>query len=404
MKILLINKFYYLKGGAEKHFLELKQMLEDNGHKVVVYAMSDPRNLPSPYSKYFASYVDFERVRFNWQGLRTAGRMLYSFEAKRKIGKLLDEEKPDLVHIHNIYHQLSPSILSAIKKRKIPIIQTLHDYKLMSPNYALFCHGRICERCLGGKYYRCITHKCIKNSYIASALSALEMYLHKALKIYEKNIDVFICPSKFMADQIKKWGIQAKRVKQIYNFSKTDIEPSGNLGEYLLFVGRLSEEKGVDILIESMKGLNILLKIIGTGPNEQALKEKARRDKLDQIEFIGYKDGRNLQECIENARALIVPSQWYENCPLVILEAFQAGKPVLATRIGGIPELVTDGETGYTFTLGDVDDMRRCINRIFSDDEKTKEISSKASNLARQFTPELYYQNLMKVYESVLEK
>lgn len=404
MKILLINKFYYLKGGAEKHFLELKKILEDHGHKVVVFSMSDPNNINSPQAKYFVSKVDFDRVRFNWQGLRVAGRMLYSFEARRKISQLLDAEKPDLVHIHNIYHQISPSILTAIKKRSIPIVQTLHDYKLLSPNYALYCHGQICERCQGGKYYRCIAHRCIKNSYVASALSAFEMYVHKALKLYEKNVDVFVCPSKFMASQLLKWNIQAKRIEQIYNFSYFDVKSTEKLGEYLLFVGRLSEEKGVDALFESIKGTNIQLKIIGTGPEEKTLKEKVRYNKIDQVEFLGYKEGRNLQEYINNARALIVPSQWYENCPLVIIEAFQSGKPVLATRIGGIPELVADGKTGYTFALGDCNEMRRCINKLFSDDEKAREMGRNASDFARQFTPEQYYQKLMKVYESVLEK
>ncbi len=404
MKILLINKFYYLKGGAERHFFELKEMLERHGHEVVVFSMQDEKNIPSPYSKYFVSEVNFENVALNWQGLRTAGRMLYSFEARRKISQLLDAEKPDLVHVHNIYHQISPSILSAIKKRNIPIVQTLHDYKLLSPNYALFCHGKICECALGGKYYTCIRHRCIKNSYIASALSALEMYFHKTLQLYEKNIDVFICPSIFMARQLKRWGIRAKRIEQIYNFVSETAPTENVIGDYFVYVGRLSEEKGLPLLLEAFAGLPSKLKIVGTGPLEKELRQRVRTEGMKNVEFLGYREGEELSDIVSKSLAVVVPSQWYENCPLVILEAYQHGKPVIATEIGGIPELVRQGQTGYTFKLGSPNDLRKKIQLMIENTSRVDEMGQNAKAFSDQFRTEKYYQKLITIYESLVGK
>ncbi|MFA5107415.1 MAG: glycosyltransferase family 4 protein [Patescibacteria group bacterium] len=404
MKILLINKFYYLKGGAEKHFFELKEMLERHGHEVVVFSMRDEKNIPSAYSKYFVSNVNFENVTLNWQGLRTAGRMLYSFEARRKISRLLDAEKPDLVHVHNIYHQISPSILSAIKKRNIPIVQTLHDYKLLSPNYALFCHGKICECAFGGAYYKCIRHRCIKDSTVASTLSALEMYLHKSLQLYEKNVDVFICPSMFMAEQLKRWGIRAKRIEQIYNFV-TETAPTKKVtGDYFLYVGRLSEEKGLPLLLEAFAGLPSKLKIVGTGPLEKELKHRVETEKMENVAFLGYREGDELSDLVSKSLAVIVPSQWYENCPLVILEAYQHGKPVIATEIGGIPELVHEGQTGYTFKLGSPNDLRKKIQLVTENISRVDEMGQNATAFSDQFLAEKYYQKLITIYESLVGK
>ncbi|MDP3964638.1 MAG: glycosyltransferase [bacterium] len=401
MKILLINKFYFLKGGAEKQFFDVKKLLEDHGHQVIVFSMQHEKNLPSPYSKYFVSKVDFEHVRFDWQGLRTAARMFYSIEARRKLDQLIHDHKPDVAHIHNIYHHISPSILPLLKKHRIPIVQTLHDYKLICPHYSLYSHGEICERSKGHNYWRCAIHKCVKNSLLASTLTALEMYFHKMTHIYEDNVDVFISPSKFLMDKLREWEAPVIEMIHMKNFFQANPSSPAINGEYLLFYGRLSEEKGIDLLLDAVKGLDIPVKIAGSGPDETVLREKARRENISNVEFLGFVEGENLQRLIVNSGAVIVPSQWYENCPLVILEAFAYGKPVLGTRVGGIPELIEDGKTGMLFDLGDVAGMREAIQSVMSDKVLRQRMGEASRNEAQKYLPEKYYSKLVSLYESL---
>ncbi|MBU0706800.1 glycosyltransferase family 4 protein [Patescibacteria group bacterium] len=399
MKVLLINKFYYLKGGAEKQFFDVKELLEKNGHEVITFAMQDEKNLPSPYSKYFVSKVDFSNVRFDSEGMRTAGRMFYSFEANRKISKLIKKEKPDIAHIHNIYHQISPSILLALKNHSIPVVQTLHDYKIICPSYSLFTKGKICERCKGYNYWQCIKNKCMKDSRAASTLACLEMYFHKAFKFYEEKVDVFLSPSQFMIKKIREWEAPIVDIKYLPNFIDTSNATPVEPGDYLLYFGRLSSEKGINTLIKAMKGLPRKLKIVGTGPQEKELQGMVAKEQITNIEFLGYKTGNELNEVIKNSLAVVVPSEWYENRPLTILEAFSFGKPVIGTEVGGIPELVREGETGYLYKLGSVEGLRGKINDIIKDKEKTVQMGKGAFEFVKQFSPENYYEKLIKVYE-----
>lgn len=404
MKVLLINKFYYLKGGAEKHFFDLKTLLERHGHTVVVFAMRDEKNLPSPHAQYFVSHVEFDRVRFNWQGLRTAGRMLWSFEARRRLQKLIDVEKPDIAHIHNIYHQLSPSILPVLKRNHIPVVQTLHDYKLISPNYAMFDHGEICERSKGWRFDRTIWHRCVKNSIVASTLAALEMTLHKLMRVYEKNVDVFISPSKFLMGKVKEWQTHVKRITYLPNFIDTVEETlPAQTGDYFLFFGRLSEEKGLSILLHAMRGIEIPLKIAGSGPDEARLRRQVAELQLKNVEFLGFTSGDELRQLIRGSRAVLLPAQWYENCPLVIQEAYQQGRPVIGSLIGGIPEFIKDGETGILCEADKVDQWHDALQRYVDHPEAAAHAGVQAQEYVRQFSSERYYRRLMEIYESVVK-
>ncbi|MFC1703143.1 glycosyltransferase [Patescibacteria group bacterium] len=196
MRIIFGNKYYYLKGGAERHLFDLQHILEENGHAVIPFAMADERNRKTDWNKYFVSPVQTEKVRFSLGGLKTAGRMIYSCEAKRKFRKLIKKAKPDLVHIHNIYHQLSPSFLPVAKKHGVPVVMTAHDYKLVSPNYSMYHDGEICEHAKGD-VWKAYTHRCVKGSAMASWLVALEMSLHKRWGLYEKNIDRILLSAEF---------------------------------------------------------------------------------------------------------------------------------------------------------------------------------------------------------------
>ncbi|MDD5342704.1 MAG: glycosyltransferase [Patescibacteria group bacterium] len=404
MKVLLINKFYFLKGGAEKQFFDLKEMLERHGHQVVVFSMQHENNLPSPYSKYFVSKVDFEKVRWDWQGLRTAARMFYSFEARRKLGRLIKEERPDICHIHNIYHQISPSILSVLKRRNIPVVQTLHDYKLLCPHYSMYSHGQICERSKGYNYFACAFHRCVKNSYVASFLAAFEMYFHKMLRIYEDNVDLFISPSQFLIKKVREWDLPVIEINHLANFIKLENHPAYETGDYLLYYGRLSEEKGVSLLLDAVKDLPVKLKIVGSGPEEKLLKEKAKKENISNVEFSGFATGSELGRLIGESRATVLPAQWYENCPLVILEAYSYKKPVIGTRLGGIPELIRDGETGFLVEAGSVEDLRRKIELMYLDKNQALKMGEAGYKFVQRFSPEIYYQKLMRYYEILISE
>jgi len=401
MKILLVNKFYFPQGGADKHVLQLEEMLTRRGHEVAVFAMSDPRNRPSKYAKYFVSPVDFSRVRFNWQGLRVLGRTLHSFEAARKMKKLLADFQPDVVHIHNIYHQLSPSILPVIHQAGIPIVQTLHDYALISANFSLYAHGGICTHGKFGRYDQYLWHRCIKNSVAASALAMIDQWWHARRRIYERNVSVFISPSRFLRDLVLDWTGEDLDIRVLPNFlAEKNLTIVPNKGNYVLYLGRLSAEKGVDLLLQAVAGTNIRVKIVGTGPEEKKLRELAEQLGLANIEWLGFKDGTELQTLIAQAQALVVPSKWYENCPLVALEALAAGTPVIGARIGGIPELIQDGQTGYLFSPNRPAELRDKLKLIMTHPATTEAMSRQARVEAAKYSIDRYYQQLKTIYET----
>jgi glycosyltransferase involved in cell wall biosynthesis len=365
MKILQVNKFLYPKGGADKYFLELSAQLAKNGQQVRFFAMADPRNLPWPDSKYFVSNISFadHSLKNSWRSL---GRTLYSREAKNKFAALLQDFRPDIIHLHNIYHQLSPSIITAARQAKIPVVMHLHDYKLICPNFKLFSQGQVCERCRPDKYYNCLRYRCLDNSLLKSSGAVLEMYLHhKILKIYETGVELFIAPSQFMKKTVEDFGWPPAKIRFLPNFFSPEFQtraaqPSHQ--DYLLYFGRLAEEKGVATLLQAVKLSGDRLKIAGVGNQESALKALAAKLSISgQVEFLGQQTGEDLLNLIQGARAVVIPSIWLENMPLNLLEALALGQIVIAADIGGLPEIITAGENGFLFRPGEPADLAQKI-------------------------------------------
>ncbi|MFA5184669.1 MAG: glycosyltransferase [Patescibacteria group bacterium] len=405
MKILQVNKFHYPRGGADKYFLDLTQALRTDGHEVAVFAMQHPENQPSPWSDYFASRVSFNSTRLK-DRLKTPVRVLYSLEAKRKFTALISDFRPDIIHIHNIYHHLSPSILSVAKKAKIPVVMHLHDYKLVCANHALFTAGELCAKCQPGKYYQCLFHCCIKDSYAASALAVAEMYLHHSiLKIYKKNIDLFIAPSRFMKETVVRSGYLPEKISVIYNGYSSEILGSpaqteeGIRKDYLLYFGRLSPEKGLAVLVRAAALTGQLVKIAGDGPEEANLKALAKASSAP-IEFLGHRAPAALRPLIEGARAVIIPSIWAENMPLSLLEALSLGQIVIASEIGGLPEVIKDGYNGLLSAPGDAADLARQINRLNEIDRS--KLSRAALETAQDFSPQKNLQAVLAAYRALL--
>lgn len=400
MRILLVNKFYFPQGGADLHVLQLEQLLTAAGHEVAVFAMAHPKNQPSRWSDSFVSEVDFSRVRFGWAGMRVLGRTLWSFEAARKMKKLLRDFNPDVVHIHNIYHQISPSILPVIKKAGIPIVQTLHDYYLLSANYSLYAHDGICQHGKDGNFFSYIKHRCIKNSFFASALASVEKYVHGGARIYLKHIHHFIAPSAFMKDLTEDWLGRPLPMTVLHNSISSTVMLAPRTNR-LLYVGRLSPEKGVDVLLRALAGTDIALDIVGTGPAEESLHRLAGQLGLQNVAWHGYQPPEKIAQFMASARALVVPSQWYENYPLVILEAFAQGTPVIGSRMGGIPELVKDGQTGALFSANNIEHLRTLFRDTQDHPDRWAAMSAATQRVVAEHTPRGYIERLIPLYASL---
>ncbi|MBD3413070.1 MAG: glycosyltransferase [Candidatus Aminicenantes bacterium] len=403
MKILLVNKFFYLKGGAERAFFDTAELLKRKGHEILSFSMKHPNNKESSFSNYFVSPVDFNQISGFGNKIKAAGRILYSVESQKKISELMEYKRPGLVHLHNIHSQISPSILFAIKKYNLPVVMTLHDYKLACPVYTFFRDQKPCEKCSGQHYYHCLIHKCSKSSYFKSLLNTLEMYLHHQLLHIYGLVDAFICPSRFLYEKISETGYQFKS-HYLPNFIHFDkYVPSYTWEDKtLVYFGRLSEEKGLSTLCEAAKGLDIKVKIIGDGPLKHDLEKKVSQENIKNIIFTGYQKGRHLYDHIKNSMAAVLPSLWYENNPRMILESFALGKPVIGSRIGGIPELVMDEKTGFTFKPGDAQDLRDKILYLTKNPVRIKQMGRHSRQWAeRHFQPEIHFKKLMRIYKTV---
>jgi len=403
MRILNVNKFYYLKGGSERYFFELGRLLEGRGHSVIPFAMQGERNLPSEYGTYFVSPVDFRNQRGWPDRLGGTLRILYSLEARRKVRGLIRSTKPQVAHLHNIAHQLSPSILGPMKESGMRIVQTLHDYKLVCPTYRFFAHGHVCERCLGGRYFEAVRMRCNEGSRGASLVNALEMTLHHTVLHSYRAVDAFVAPSRFLAQKIVEFGIPEEKVHHLpYYLNLGEFSESPTVGDRIVFVGRLSAEKGLGTLVQAMGDVRGLpLVVVGEGPLEEDLRRQAERVAPGRIQFVGHLDGRALREAVAGARCVVVPSEWYENSPLTIYEAFAMGRPVVGSRIGGIPELVLHEKTGLLFETGSAENLSKALERLADDPRLARTLGRQArAHVETLCDPERHLARLQEAYES----
>lgn len=402
MRIVMANKYWYLKGGAERYVFDLTAMLEARGHQVVPFAMQGSKSLPTPFMKHFVSEVTTDKVSFGWQGIRTAARMLYSFEARRKFAALAEEVHPDILHVHNIYHQIGPSFLSVARAKGIPVVLTAHDYALVSPNYSLFHHGRIDEPKVPGDFSGMIGRRAVKDSVAATALAVFEAQLHEALGLYAKNVDRIIAPSRFMQSTLVRHGIPEERVVHVpHPIDARAWTPSdAAAGTYALYVGRLVEEKGVETLIRAAAKLpGVPVRIVGTGPDEAKLKALAKDLGATNVRFDGFQEGAALKALYAGARYLVVPSLWYEVFGLIVLEAYAAGKPVIASQIGGLGELVQDGDTGVLVSAGDVEDLAEQMSDLWAHPDTCGAMGRAGRAwVEKDFAPGTHYDRIIEVY------
>lgn len=401
--LLAINNYYYARGGAEVLFLEHNRLFENIGWQVVPFAMRHARNLPTPWADYFPDEIEFGSEYGLGEKLVRAPRVIYSRQARRKIRDLLAGVHPRIAHVHNVYHHLSPSVLPLLKQRGIPVVMTLHDLKLACPAYTMMRGGAPCESCRGGKIYNVAAHRCIKGSLALSSLVMIEAYAHRLLGLYANNVDRFVAPSRFLLDKLVQWGWPRERFIHIPNFVDLDrFTPGTEAGRRFVYCGRLDDLKGIETLVRAAALARQPVTLIGRGPLEPRLRALSAELKAD-VHFPGYLTKEALARAIQEARAIVVPSECHENAPLALLEAYAAGRPVIGSRIAGIPELVREDETGMLFPPGDADALAEALARVAALPDARVCAMGRAGRawVERDFNAAIYRERQLGLYDSL---
>lgn len=412
MRIILVNYRYFISGGPERYYFNIKEILERHGHEVIPFSVKSRRNQPNDYEIYFLDIVDDEvyfaqtKKKSLRMIVKSFTRMFYSFEARRKMRRLIRDTRPDLVYIMQMHNKISPSIVDAARGMGVPVVHRISDFQYMCPN-ALFYNDRtgVCEDCLKGKRLSCVRYRCVLNSPVYSAIKMAAKWLHDVMGV-TKRIDAFVVPSAFTLKKLNEYGIPLRKLNHIptfFNLKETD--PDVEYRPFVLFVGRIEKQKGLMTLVRTFENTDYSLKIIGFSNDgyEDDLKAYLT-GKRHNIEFLGRKSFDEIVPYLKSCLCTVVPSEWYDNFPNVILESFAYKKAVIATDFGSLPELVKDNVTGLTFKYGDTDDFRQKVKYMFDNPDKARCMGGQAyERLIREYTPEVHYERLMRVFEGLLK-
>lgn len=405
MKILMVNKFLYPNGGSETYIFKLGEQLQKKGHEVQYFGMEHAGRIVGNRLECYTSDMNFHAGGVG--KLLYPFRIIYSGEAKRKMRRVLEDFRPDVVHLNNINFQLTPSIIYAVrafeKKRgkRIKIVYTAHDYQWVCPNHMMRipATGQICFACRGGDFKQCSKNRCIHDSRVKSLIGTIEAGFYAMRKTYGM-VDVIICPSEFMKKQLDTDPLLAEKTVMMHNFIDKDTAVAGKThgkkkkrrekaevfgaatdgdrpaGDYVLYFGRYAEEKGTLTLLEACRALpEIPFVFAGTGPLE------GRVNQAPNVENRGFVAGEELRRLIAQARFSVYPSEWYENCPFSVMESQMYGTPVLASDLGGAPELVQPGRTGDLFRGGDAQELTEHIKELWEDPELCRTYSENCRSI-----------------------
>jgi glycosyltransferase involved in cell wall biosynthesis len=400
--LLNINNYHYRRGGAEAVYFDQTELFEQRGWTVTSFSMKHAANLPADSAAYFVDEIEYTGTYGPARVLTNAAKAIYSWEAADKLSALILNQRPDVAHAHNVYHHLSPSVLRTAKGSGIPVFLTLHDVKLLCPARTMTTASTVCEACKSHRLHNVVLKRCLKSSLALSALIAVESVVHRLLDSYRRHVDKFIAPSRFLIQKFVEWGWDRDRFVHIPNhIAANRLEPAFRPGKAFLFFGRLTPEKGVATLIEAAAEARVPLWIMGTGPQENELQRLARRLAAN-VSFLGYKTGPALWQTIRESRAVVVPSEWYENAPVGILEAYCLGKPVIGANIGGIPEMIRPDITGALFGSGQVGQLTELLRRFATLPDRQIEDWGRAGRefTIDQFSPQTHYEQLSALYSS----
>lgn len=405
MRIIHAHKYYHSRDGASRYMQGLMRLQERAGNTVVPFAMHDPRNDPTPWSRYFVSSLDTVSAGRGLGAARQFGRALWSTEAKRKMGELLDDFRPDIVHAHNLYTHLSPSPLAACKERGIPVVMTTNDFGVVSANYALWDGRQPVDPRQAG-IWSTTRMRFAKGSFAASFALASIFAFQRTWKMYERYVDLFLPCSNFVRDALVAVGYPAERIVVANLFAEPfmvdDAYPAERRGDYVLFAGRLESYKGPQTLIEAMKGLpDIKLKIAGTGPEEAKLREMAKG--MKNVEFLGFVASSNLWDLMRHAACVVVPSIWYEPFGLVAVEAMAQSTPIIVSDRGGLAEIVEEGISGLHFQAGDAKDLRKKLTDLLENRGRLEAMGKAARNRAWEISnPQAHLAKILELYSKLI--
>ncbi|HVI09076.1 MAG TPA: glycosyltransferase family 4 protein [Candidatus Binatia bacterium] len=401
MKILFCNKYNYAFSGTEVYLFQAMDLLRSRGHEAALFSMSDPRGAPTRYDRHFLPRIDFKASNRWWQRIGLAAHAIYSLQARRKLRGMIADFRPDVAHVRNIYHHLSPSILWELKAQKIPVLYHVNDFKLLCPSYNLVSQGEACEACRQGRFWHAVTQNCYPGAGARIALAA-EAYVHKWLGTYRNCVDLFLAPSRFVRDKFIEHGWDASRFEVLPHFQalKPKAKPfSANAA--VLYFGRLSPEKGVADLLHAMQRLpEIRLIIAGEGPERAQLRRLAADLQLSNVEFAGHQQGRELDRLIADSCFTILPSRAYETFGKTILESYAHGRAVIATDLGSRRELVRPGETGLLYRTGDIEHLAGAIRLLHSQPALSQQMGQAGREYVIQnHSPDTHYAALLDLYD-----
>ena len=407
MKILMINNHHYLMGGSEKVYFETANLLKEKGHSVVFFSVMENKTINDTEKAYFIKDPNFKSTSIV-DKIKNVGRFIYSFDAKTCLEELILKEKPDIAHLHIFYGNLTSSILPLLKKHKIPTIMSVHEYRMLCPTSLMFDQMNTpCELCAAGNYFYAIKKKCNKGSLPNSVVSATECYIRDKFFSYEKLIDHFVMVSKFIENKHLQYKPNLKnKITHLYNFidlNRYSSKPS--IGKYYLYIGRLSPEKGIETLIQAFSNFPTLkLKIVGDGPIRDKLDNCVVKNNVNNIEFLGYLNEKEIRMLQSDAKFIIVPSECYENNPLVVIESFAMSKPIIGAKIGGITELIIEEHNGFLFIPKNINSLILSIQKAELLDEATYLSFCQNARIfaEKNFSKEKHYTSLIELYKKLL--
>jgi glycosyltransferase involved in cell wall biosynthesis len=405
MRILHVNKFLFRKGGAEGYMEDLAALQEDAGHTVRFWGMDHPENTHIELSDTFASFVDFDLPPSSVvERGKMVGRMVWSLQAQQGMAAAVNRFRPDVAHLHNVYHQLSPSILVPLHRAGVPVVLTLHDYKLVCPTYQFLDKGAVCTACVGGKFWNAPIKRCRDGSLLASSTMAFDLSVHTLLRSY-RHVDAFICPSRFLARHMERGRVYPDRLHVIPHFvDLAGIDPKDRPGGGAVIAGRLAAEKGIDVAIRAiaLAADHAHLDIAGDGPARAELEALAAAEAVGKVTFHGRLPKKRLFELLRSASVAVVPSTWYENQPMAVLEAFAVGLPVIGSDLGGVPELVADGVDGLLVPAGDEKALASAIDQLLSDPARAFEMGQAGRRkIEASFAPSAHLERISGLYRRI---
>ena len=408
MRILYCNKYNFRFSGTEAYLFDAMEQMRLRGHRVALFSMSDRRGEAAEYEQHFLPAVDFKGARGIFSKARLAGHAIYSAEARRRIGEMVEEFRPDVAHVRNIYHHLSPSILWELKSRGVPVVYHMSDFKLICPSYNLVSsNGSTCEKCKGGKFWNVMTEGCYAAGTLPSAVLAVEAYFHRWISTYEKCVDLILAPSKFAREKLIENGWKENRIAVLPHFQSctADVAPHPGSSAPILYFGRLSAEKGIDDLLAAMQRLpGIRLVIAGDGPQRACLEAMAHNREMRNVLFVGHVTGPALEKLIAESQFTIFPSRAYETLGKSILESYAQARAVVASDLGSRRELVEDGETGLLYSVQNVDQLAAAISFLHARPAVAARMGEAGRELVlKRHSQEDHLGRLEQIYEGLLQ-